>query len=335
MTITADVPGRIVEVAVSREPARQDGRPSLPDRPRALSRSRSPGRGGGRVGAAVRSSSCARPTSRRSPRSRRRTDDVDFTQKAFDRQQDLLKKGVASQATYDQAENDAAHRRNRTLYPGNRASAPSRRVAALGGDPAIKTDLHPMVLAAIAKRDQAALDLAHTETRAPLDGVVVADRPASGRRLRIQPRRPCRRRSSAWSRPTTAGSRRTSRRPTSPRWCRARRRPSGSMPIPATPTRARWRASAPGPAPVLRPPRAERDRQLGQGRAAGAGPRPLREPTDRPAAPHGAERLGRGRHRERSPPPLPPRRRSPPRNEHAGRARARTRSSIAASSPCR
>ena len=85
------------------------------------------------------------------------------------RQQDLLKKGVASQATYDQAEQALRTAQQDLTQATEKALA---AVAGLGGDPAIKTDLHPAVLAAIAKRDQTALDLAHTETRAPLDGVV-------------------------------------------------------------------------------------------------------------------------------------------------------------------
>jgi membrane fusion protein (multidrug efflux system) len=97
------------------------------------------------------------------------TDNLDFVSKAFDRQQDLLKKGVASQASYDQAENDV-HSAEQALVQARQRVEAAR--AALGGDPAIETDKHPAVLAALAKRDQAALDLENTEVRAPHDGVV-------------------------------------------------------------------------------------------------------------------------------------------------------------------
>jgi membrane fusion protein (multidrug efflux system) len=96
-------------------------------------------------------------------------DDVAFRQKSFDRQQGLLDKGVASQANFDTAENDL-HTAQQAL-----SQATQRReaaLAALGGDPSIPTDKHPTVLAAIAERDKAQLDLANTDVKAPSDGVV-------------------------------------------------------------------------------------------------------------------------------------------------------------------
>lgn len=96
-------------------------------------------------------------------------DDVAFTQKSFDRQQGLLDKGVASQANFDTAENDL-HAAQQAL-----SQATQRReaaLAALGGDATIATDEHPMVLAALAQRDQARLELANTDVRAPSGGVV-------------------------------------------------------------------------------------------------------------------------------------------------------------------
>ena len=175
VTITADVSGRIVEVAV-RENDHGQGRATLlfridpdalQDRPR---RRRGRPRHGPSPGRAA-------PRRLRAGARRRRSgaaDDLDFKQKAFDRQQDLLKKGVTSQATYD---------RPRTMStPPSRTQAQAAQAvesakAALGGDPSIATDTHPTVLAALARRDQAALDLANTEVRAPADGVVAqADR---------------------------------------------------------------------------------------------------------------------------------------------------------------
>ena len=97
------------------------------------------------------------------------TDDLNFKQKAFDRQQDLLNKGVASQATYEQSENDL-HTAQETLAKANEGVLAA--LAALGGDAGIKTDDHPTVLAALARRDQTALDLKNTSVVAPVAGVV-------------------------------------------------------------------------------------------------------------------------------------------------------------------
>jgi membrane fusion protein (multidrug efflux system) len=102
------------------------------------------------------------------------SDDVAFKQKIFDRQQGLLAKGVATQAAYDQAENDL-HAAEQTLAQARQHTESA--VAALGGDASIRTDDHPLVLAALARRDQAALDLANTTVTAPAAGIVAqADR---------------------------------------------------------------------------------------------------------------------------------------------------------------
>jgi membrane fusion protein (multidrug efflux system) len=96
-------------------------------------------------------------------------DDLAFKQKSFERQQGLLDKGVASQANFDTAENDL-HTAQQAL-----SQATQRReaaLAALGGNADIPTDEHPMVLAALAQRDKASLDLANTDVKAPSDGVI-------------------------------------------------------------------------------------------------------------------------------------------------------------------
>ena len=108
-------------------------------------------------------------------------DDVAFNQKLFDRQQGLLAKQVTSQAAYDQAEQD--------LHTAQQALAQAKEheestLSALGGNASIKTDDHPMVLAAQAKRDQAALDLANTVVTAPAAGVIAqADRLLVGQQI--------------------------------------------------------------------------------------------------------------------------------------------------------
>jgi membrane fusion protein (multidrug efflux system) len=105
-------------------------------------------------------------------------DDLEFKQKLFDRQQGLLQKGVSSQSAFDTAENDLHTAQQSLSQAKQRVNA---ALAALGGDASIATDSHPTVLAALARRDQAALDLKNTEVRAPAAGVVAqADRLLAG-----------------------------------------------------------------------------------------------------------------------------------------------------------
>jgi membrane fusion protein (multidrug efflux system) len=109
------------------------------------------------------------------------TDEVAFQQKAFDRQQGLLGKGVATQAAYDTAEN-AVHNAQQALVQTRQKTASA--LAALGGNAAIATDDHPTVRAAMAKRDQAALDLKNTTVLSPSAGVVAqADRLLVGQQV--------------------------------------------------------------------------------------------------------------------------------------------------------
>jgi membrane fusion protein (multidrug efflux system) len=96
-------------------------------------------------------------------------DNLNFRKSAFDRQQDLVKRGVSSQATFDQAQNDL-HTAEQQLAQA-RNSVESAR-SALGGDPNIETDKHPAVMQAMAARDKAALDLQRTTVKAPSSGVV-------------------------------------------------------------------------------------------------------------------------------------------------------------------
>jgi membrane fusion protein (multidrug efflux system) len=108
-------------------------------------------------------------------------DDVAFQQKALDRQQGLLSKGVATQAAYDQADN-SVHTAQQTLVQAKQKAASA--LSALGGNATIAADDHPMVRAALAKRDQAALDLKNTTVIAPGAGVIAqADRLLVGQQV--------------------------------------------------------------------------------------------------------------------------------------------------------
>ncbi len=96
-------------------------------------------------------------------------DNSNFRAKSLQRQKDLLAKGVSTQADFDQAQNDA-HAAEQSLLQAEQNVASA--LSALGGNPDIETDKHPLVLAALAKRDQAALDLKNTTVLAPADGIV-------------------------------------------------------------------------------------------------------------------------------------------------------------------
>lgn len=96
-------------------------------------------------------------------------DTLDYQQKVFTRQQDLLKRGVSSNADFDTAQNNlSSAQRNVTQAKEKLAGA----LTALGGDPDLPTDQHPTVLQAVAARDSAALALKQTAVFAPADGIV-------------------------------------------------------------------------------------------------------------------------------------------------------------------
>jgi membrane fusion protein (multidrug efflux system) len=95
-----------------------------------------------------------------------------------ERQQTLVKKGIASQSALDDTELQLRQAR------GALASAESQVLAAraaLAGNPDIATDEHPLVLKALAQLHGAELDLAHTTVTAPAAGVISqADRLQEG-----------------------------------------------------------------------------------------------------------------------------------------------------------
>jgi len=96
-------------------------------------------------------------------------DSLDYQQKVFSRQQDLLKRGVSSNADFDTAQNNLSNAtRNVTQAKEKVAGA----LTALGGQPDLPTDQHPTVMQALAARDNAALALKQTAVYSPADGIV-------------------------------------------------------------------------------------------------------------------------------------------------------------------
>jgi membrane fusion protein, multidrug efflux system len=101
---------------------------------------------------------------------------VQFYAHQAERQRELQGRGIATAVRLEEAEVEliAAQQRVAALQEKLRTV-----LAKLGGDPASAAELHPMFRQAEAEADMAALDLADTEVRAPVDGVVS--------RMRLQP----------------------------------------------------------------------------------------------------------------------------------------------------
>jgi membrane fusion protein, multidrug efflux system len=97
------------------------------------------------------------------------SNDVTYYQSQYDRAAELVKRGINSESSLDQA------RRDLTKGQDEHAAAQqavASALAALGGNVDIVTDKHPTVLAALAARDNAAYALDKTTVRAPADGVI-------------------------------------------------------------------------------------------------------------------------------------------------------------------
>jgi membrane fusion protein (multidrug efflux system) len=95
--------------------------------------------------------------------------DVDYYQRQFDRQQDLIDRKVVSELTFDTA------RRNLQMAQQKLASLKQQLAAIaanLNGDPNIPVEQHPRYRDAVAQRDEAARQLDHTVVKAPFAGIV-------------------------------------------------------------------------------------------------------------------------------------------------------------------
>ena len=104
-----------------------------------------------------------------------------YFQRQAQRQEELAVKGVASASKRDESLNDARAAADRV----STAREKLRRVlAALNGDPELAAEAHPMVREKTAARARAALDLARTTVRAPVDGVVVNMRLQQGEQVK-------------------------------------------------------------------------------------------------------------------------------------------------------
>ena len=95
--------------------------------------------------------------------------DIGFFETSAQRQQDLLKRGVSAQATFDQAKRDLDTARERLLVAQSDAEA---TLAQLGGRADAPIEQNANYLAAKAQVDKARRDLDHTTVMAPMPGIV-------------------------------------------------------------------------------------------------------------------------------------------------------------------
>jgi membrane fusion protein (multidrug efflux system) len=94
---------------------------------------------------------------------------IEFYDREFRRQQELVSRQNTSQAAFDQARHnlDAARAQLASLQQDLAGIA-----ANLNGDPNIAPEKHPRYLQALAQRDEAARQFAHTVVKAPFAGIV-------------------------------------------------------------------------------------------------------------------------------------------------------------------
>ncbi|QQS13376.1 MAG: HlyD family secretion protein [Rhodospirillales bacterium] len=104
-----------------------------------------------------------------------------YAQRQWQRQEELAVKGVLSASKRDEAQNDARMAADRVASVREKLR---RVLTALNDDPQMPSDSHPMVRDKTAARERAALDLARTTVRAPVDGVVVNLRLQRGEQIK-------------------------------------------------------------------------------------------------------------------------------------------------------
>ena len=94
--------------------------------------------------------------------------DISYMRREFERQRQLVEKGHASKAKYD----EAIHGLESAQQGANEIREEINEVIAnLAGDPNISVEKHPAYLEAKSVRDEVALALRRTEIYAPIDGI--------------------------------------------------------------------------------------------------------------------------------------------------------------------
>jgi membrane fusion protein (multidrug efflux system) len=101
--------------------------------------------------------------------SKQARNDVDYFDAEFKRQQDLLREHVASESAFDTAHRNLQNAQQKLASVAQQLAAIA---ANLDGEPDGPVERNPRYLEAVAQRDEAARQLAHTVIRAPFTGIV-------------------------------------------------------------------------------------------------------------------------------------------------------------------
>ena len=97
------------------------------------------------------------------------SNDVGYYDTEFQRQEGLLGAHVASEATFDSARRNLQNAQQKLASLGQQLAAIA---ANLDGDPIGPVEKNRRYLGAVAQRDEAARQLAHTVVKAPFAGIV-------------------------------------------------------------------------------------------------------------------------------------------------------------------
>ena len=168
IVVSADISGRVVEVFVDSDQLVKRGDLLFridPEPPRiALARAEA------QLAAAIQEVGAIRALyDQKVARLTLAEGDLAYQQQNHVRQDALTRTGVVSRSGMDSAERTLRNARDQILIATQEIAEVRAR---LGGDPARPADQQPAVRDARAARDRAALDLARTEVRASVDGIV-------------------------------------------------------------------------------------------------------------------------------------------------------------------
>jgi membrane fusion protein (multidrug efflux system) len=95
--------------------------------------------------------------------------DIDYYDREYRRQQELVSRSVVSQASFDTARRNLQNAQQKLASLNQQLAAIA---ANLNGDPGIPVEQHPRYLDALAQRDEAARQLDHAVVKAPFAGIV-------------------------------------------------------------------------------------------------------------------------------------------------------------------